>query len=179
MLQSEHSAILLICIKLPFVINTFVLSTFEWPFYTGFTVEPKRWHADWSFIFNIISTHTLFFELCMLLSTWIIPLISKSYGYWQVTKKNKSGYKGRQILRLTRTGISSYPACYKIPSQSKLYTWRLKAGNGGEVFLDIGLEFDLEFDLESDVPGSCCKSSVIFLVYVHWVMCLKNYMYFD
>ena len=33
MLQREHSAIML-----PFVIKTFVLSIFEWPFYTGFTV---------------------------------------------------------------------------------------------------------------------------------------------
>ena len=37
MLQ-EHSAILSICIELPFVIKIFVLSIFEWPFYTGFTV---------------------------------------------------------------------------------------------------------------------------------------------
>ena len=38
MLQREHSAILLTFIKLPFVIKTFVLSMFEWPFYIGFTV---------------------------------------------------------------------------------------------------------------------------------------------
>ena len=38
MLHGEHSAILLTFIKLPFVIKTFVLSIFEWPFYTGFTV---------------------------------------------------------------------------------------------------------------------------------------------
>ena len=38
MLQGEHSAILSTFIKLPFVIETFVLSIFEWPFYTGFTV---------------------------------------------------------------------------------------------------------------------------------------------
>ena len=38
MLQGEHSAILLTLIKLPLVIKTFVLSIFEWPFYTGFTV---------------------------------------------------------------------------------------------------------------------------------------------
>ena len=36
--EREHSAILLTFIKLPVVINTFVLSVFEWPFYTGFTV---------------------------------------------------------------------------------------------------------------------------------------------
>ena len=38
MLQGDHSAILLTFIKLPFVIKIFVLSIFEWPFYTGFTV---------------------------------------------------------------------------------------------------------------------------------------------
>ena len=35
MLQGEHSAILSTFIKLPFVIKIFVLSIFEWPFYTG------------------------------------------------------------------------------------------------------------------------------------------------
>ena len=35
MLQGEHSAILLTFIKLLFVIKIFVLSIFEWPFYTG------------------------------------------------------------------------------------------------------------------------------------------------
>ena len=38
MLQGEHSAILSTFIKLLFVIKTFVLSTFEWPLKTGFTV---------------------------------------------------------------------------------------------------------------------------------------------
>ena len=37
MLQGEHSAILSTFIKEPFVIKIFVLSIFEWPFYTGFT----------------------------------------------------------------------------------------------------------------------------------------------
>ena len=41
MLQGEHSAILSTSIKLPFVIEIFVLSIFEWPFYTGFTVYAK------------------------------------------------------------------------------------------------------------------------------------------
>ena len=35
----EHSAILPIFIKLPFVVKTFVLSSFEWPLRTGFTVR--------------------------------------------------------------------------------------------------------------------------------------------
>ena len=38
MLQGEHPAILSTFIKLPFVIKMFVLSIFEWPFYTGCTV---------------------------------------------------------------------------------------------------------------------------------------------
>ena len=37
----EHSAILSTFIKLPFVIKIFVLSNFEWQFYTGFTVDRK------------------------------------------------------------------------------------------------------------------------------------------
>ena len=51
MLQREHSAILSTSIKLPFVIKTFVLSIFEWPFYTGFTV--------------ILHTHYHFNEMAM------------------------------------------------------------------------------------------------------------------
>ena len=38
MLQGEHSAILSTFIKLPFVIKVFVLSIFEWPLKTCFTV---------------------------------------------------------------------------------------------------------------------------------------------
>ena len=38
LLQGEHSAILSTFIKLPFIIKIFVLSIFEWPFYTCFTV---------------------------------------------------------------------------------------------------------------------------------------------
>ena len=44
-IQGEHSAILLTFIKLLFVIKIFILSIFEWTFYTGFTVyekSPKR-----------------------------------------------------------------------------------------------------------------------------------------
>ena len=38
MLQAELSAIISTFNKLPFVIKIFILSIFEWPFYTGFTV---------------------------------------------------------------------------------------------------------------------------------------------
>ena len=40
MLQGKHSAILSTFFKLPFVIKIFRLSIFEWPFYTGFIVQP-------------------------------------------------------------------------------------------------------------------------------------------
>ena len=39
MLQVGRSAIFSTFIKLPFVIKILVLSIFEWPFYTGFTVN--------------------------------------------------------------------------------------------------------------------------------------------
>ena len=40
MLQAmEHSEILLVFIKLPFVFKTFVLSIFEWPIKTGTTLS--------------------------------------------------------------------------------------------------------------------------------------------
>ena len=39
MVPGEHSAILSTFIKLPFVIKIFVLSIFEWPLKTSFTVS--------------------------------------------------------------------------------------------------------------------------------------------
>ena len=48
MLQGEHSAILSTFIKLLFVIKTFVLSIFEWPLKTGFTVPTKFVFAEHS-----------------------------------------------------------------------------------------------------------------------------------
>ena len=42
MLQGEHSAILSTCIELPHGFRTFVLSIFEWPLKTGFTVYETK-----------------------------------------------------------------------------------------------------------------------------------------
>ena len=42
-LQGEHSVILSTLIKLPFSIDIFVLSIFEWPLTTCFTVHWTRW----------------------------------------------------------------------------------------------------------------------------------------
>ena len=44
MLQREHSAILSTFITLPFIIKIFVLSIFEWPLKTGFTVDHLTIH---------------------------------------------------------------------------------------------------------------------------------------
>ena len=51
----EHSSILLTFIKLPFVIKIFVLSIFEWPFYTGFIVQHLFWLRS-----QMIRIHTVF-----------------------------------------------------------------------------------------------------------------------
>ena len=58
----EHSAILSIFIKLPFVLKNFVLPIFEWPLKTGFTVyslsELMIWvkfHHYLSILFSIFS----------------------------------------------------------------------------------------------------------------------------
>ena len=49
--QGEHSAILLSFIKLAFVTKIFVLSIFEWRFYTGFSVHDTKniWATAWDF----------------------------------------------------------------------------------------------------------------------------------
>ena len=44
MLQGEHSAILSTCIELPHGFKTFVLSIFEWPLKTGFTVIHRNFN---------------------------------------------------------------------------------------------------------------------------------------
>ena len=53
MLQGEHSAILLTCIQLPSVFKTFVLSIFEWPLKTGFTVSLKAYFDKFETIGSI------------------------------------------------------------------------------------------------------------------------------
>ena len=53
-LQGEFSAILLTFIKLPFVIKIFVLSIFEWPFYTGFTVSKHLISKIWAIWLEIL-----------------------------------------------------------------------------------------------------------------------------
>ena len=76
--QGEHSAILLIFIKQPFVIKIFVLSIFEWPFYTGFTVhidtiKERGTMAQWEQNLKFGTHH----RLCVVsLSKTLYPLLS-------------------------------------------------------------------------------------------------------
>ena len=64
MLQEEHSAILSTFIKLPFVIKSFVLSIFEWPFYTGFTVfSSSEFHG-------LLSDQGLWYLLVIVIRIW-------------------------------------------------------------------------------------------------------------
>ena len=48
----EHSAILSTFIKLPFIFKAFVLSIFEWPLKTGFTVQCKAYLVYFSALFK-------------------------------------------------------------------------------------------------------------------------------
>ena len=54
--STEHSSILSTFIKLPFVIKIFILSIFEWPFYTGFTEYILSCYQDFSAKFNTPET---------------------------------------------------------------------------------------------------------------------------
>ena len=70
MLQGEHSAILLIFIGLQFVIKIFVLSFFEWPFYTGFDLQVYIGILGrmWYLIVSTPDLCTLTYFYCILLN---------------------------------------------------------------------------------------------------------------
>ena len=65
MLQGKHYAILLTFIKLPFVINISVLSIFEWPLKTGFTVITfsPQWSNHDHLVLNGHKLHKNFFTI--------------------------------------------------------------------------------------------------------------------
>ena len=53
--QGEHSVILSTFIKLPIVIKIFVLSIFEWPFYTGFAAHVTQLATGKISLFQLVS----------------------------------------------------------------------------------------------------------------------------
>ena len=80
----EHSAILSTIIKLPVAIKTFVLSIFEWPFYTGFTVV-YRYELSWLSKWRICTWHRgngpscqckFFISFCYVILKLLNPLLN-------------------------------------------------------------------------------------------------------
>ena len=73
----DHSTIFSTFIKLQFVFKTFVLSIFEWPLKTGFTVY--RVHEIYLFcLFDLIlKSQSTILQLCWDGSPWIEPVLSK------------------------------------------------------------------------------------------------------
>ena len=114
MLQWEHSAILSTFIKLPFVIKIFVLPIFEWPFYTGFTVQTFQY----SKCSKILSTFLLLFSKKLLaIRAWIHKIFVRianmedpnltasemSRSFWQATSvQNFRTFTVSEEERLTK-----------------------------------------------------------------------------
>ena len=81
MLLMEHSAILSTFIKLPFVIKSvvIVLSIFEWPFYTGFTVCIILYFLVWYFL-SILVPMLKFFKTTIMKGSALPSLKRNRYG---------------------------------------------------------------------------------------------------
>ena len=83
MLQVEHSAILSTFIKLPYVIKdikNFILSIFEWPLKTGFTVH--QFDSDWiamglQWQFNVNDQDLMFLEGSLLRMVVLVRYVNK------------------------------------------------------------------------------------------------------
>ena len=65
MLQGEHSAVLSTFIKLPFSIKIFVLSIFEWPYFTCFTVLSLLSKKKRDKIQGLLSIISPFHNICI------------------------------------------------------------------------------------------------------------------
>ena len=77
MLQGEHSAIISTFIKLTFVIKTFVLTIFEWLFYTGFTVS-CHFFLSWESYLLHSEVHKYMLNTVDGLKFWTIAACQKS-----------------------------------------------------------------------------------------------------
>ena len=78
--RRERSAILLTFIKLPSVIKIFVLSTFEWPFYTGFTVNSflSYFYKYYDSVNSDILAKILFSQIALKYNAVIAPLLQST-----------------------------------------------------------------------------------------------------
>ena len=75
MLQGEHSAILSTFIKLTFVINIFVLSIYELPLKTGFTVGVYYSKLFFLFLVSMSTQNTHVSIACLLTITYLCHLL--------------------------------------------------------------------------------------------------------
>ena len=125
MLQWEHSAILSTFIKLPFVIKVIsVLSIFEWPFYTGYSVPGPN------FIF--LSPQCSIFVPCSLAIT--------SYGWVNLWF---CGFYVQEHPKGSTGSGSGFKASQKMGPQCNVSAERLgEAGNGTSII--ILQEFNLD-----------------------------------
>ena len=103
MLQGEHFAILLTFSKQPFVIKIFVLSIFEWLFYTGFTVQ--------SLFISILSNIWILILKENIDSAIVIKLIFRPKGYKTFFMLYSTEHKistAHKIETLKKIGISCF-----------------------------------------------------------------------
>ena len=89
MLQEEHSAILSTFIKLPSVIKIFVLSIFEWPLKTGFTVDLKCFSCSENRAMGIHSLHAGYFFMLLLSSADFSKLTFSKNSFRNTIKVSK------------------------------------------------------------------------------------------
>ena len=112
MLPLEHSAILLTFIRLSVVIKTFVLSIFEWLFYTGFTVLSMFYIKK----VKCQSSHIDILHKCIVSNSSYL-YVSFLRNKHVLTKINKIPYNSNIEIRAPFLAHLSYPL--PLPQQKK------------------------------------------------------------
>ena len=79
-------------IKLPFVIKIFILSIFEWPFYTGFTVHVYFCLFIICWLFNLISEATGSFPNSTVPSLHSVLGVQPTAGTWDSAHRGYLGF---------------------------------------------------------------------------------------
>ena len=104
MFQGEPSAILSTFIKLPFVIKIFVLSIFEWQFFTGFTVFTK-WF--WFCLFKLM----IYIPVNNFSHVWTFPGFTQCGAEYEVSclKTHYSAQQRSQNAERETTGSRNDP----------------------------------------------------------------------
>ena len=131
MLQGEHSAILSTFIKLPFIINFFVLSIFEWPLKTGFTVCTGIFLSLWTCDQAQMNLGKLMHKSAKLGENvnWIYILIKKILKIWnKMYRCIATFWLGSTLLTLVEAGtkmacqIQNFPVWLRVTTSNwKIY----------------------------------------------------------